>query len=185
MREKAKMAESESTFGPVLVGMRGSGKSSVAPLLAARLNMTAIDADHEFEARHGRKIAEVFAKEGEEHFRDLERSLLLDLLDLPQIVLATGGGAVLHPEFRGKLGGRFTIWLHAPLPLLAQRIDGSDRPSLTEDAGLRELEIVLEKRKTLYQHVATQTINADQPLPQIVDTIAARWHDWLNWRNER
>ena len=120
--------DARATLGPVLVGLRGCGKSSVAPLLASRLEMTAVDADAELEKQQGRTIAEIFAADGEPYFRSLEQKLLLELVERPQIVLATGGGAVLHPDFRGTLVGRFTVWLHAPLALLAQRIKGSSLP---------------------------------------------------------
>jgi hypothetical protein len=81
-------------FGPVLVGMRGSGKSSVAPLLAERLQMKAIDADAELELRAGRSIPTIFAEDGEPEFRRIERTLLLDdLLRRNDTVIATGGGA--------------------------------------------------------------------------------------------
>jgi shikimate kinase len=125
-------------FGPVLVGMRGSGKSSVAPLLAERLQMKAIDADAELELRAGRSIPTIFAEDGEPEFRRIERTLLLDdLLRRNDTVIATGGGAVLDSEVRERLRQRLTVWLHAPVDVLARRIGGSDRPSLTGKSDRR------------------------------------------------
>ena len=89
-------------LGPVLVGMRGSGKSSMAPLLAARLGMQSVDADAELERQQGRTIARIFAEDGELGFRRIERALLLDdLLQREQHGGGHGGGAVLDATVQG------------------------------------------------------------------------------------
>lgn len=160
-------------FGPVLVGMRGSGKSSVAPLLAQRLAMVVVDADAELERQSGRSIPLIFAQDGESGFRQLERTLLLgDLLQRKGTVVATGGGAVLDPEVRVQLRRRLTVWLHAPIPLLARRIGGSDRPSLTGKSISEELGQVFEQREALYRKAASVVIDtAEQDVAQIVERI--------------
>jgi shikimate kinase len=161
-------------FGPVLVGMRGSGKSSVAPLLAERLQMKAIDADAELELRAGRSIPTIFAEDGEPEFRRIERTLLLDdLLRRNDTVIATGGGAVLDSEVRERLRQRLTVWLHAPVDVLARRIGGSDRPSLTGKAIDDELAEVLAKREALYRDAARLVVEtSNKSVAQIVDDIA-------------
>jgi len=159
-------------WGVVLVGMRGCGKSSVAPLLARRLDLDYVDADRELSRRAGRSICEVFATDGEPAFRELEREVLLgDLLWREGIVLAAGGGAVLHAEVREVLKRRATVWLRASLSVMAARIRGSQRPSLTGDPIEVELEQVLQQRLVLYQEVATVTVNTDEQRPPEVAAL--------------
>lgn len=161
-------------YGPVLIGMRGSGKSSVAPLLAERLALRAVDADAEIERHAGRPIAQIFAQDGEPAFRRLERELLSnELLPRRGVVLATGGGAVLDPHVRALMRARFTVWLDAPVEILAERIGGSDRPSLTGLAIDEELALVLAQREPLYREAASLIVDTGQAsLDEVVAQIA-------------
>src|SRR5262249_48064027 len=86
-----------------LIGYRGSGKTTVARILAERLGWSWLDADTLLEARHGRTIRQIFAEEGEAGFRDKEERLLDELSQGRQHVIATGGGIVLRPVNRDKL----------------------------------------------------------------------------------
>lgn len=160
-------------LGPVLVGMRGSGKSSIAPLVAERLGMLAVDADAELERQSGRSIPRIFAEDGEPGFRRIERALLLDdLLLRDNTVVATGGGAVLDAGIRAVLAGRITVWLDAPVSCLAERIGGSDRPSLTGKPIGDELAEVLAKRESLYREVASVVVDTQSLDPrQVVEMI--------------
>ena len=81
----------------VLVGLMGAGKTSIGRRLAARLGMPFYDADAEIELAAGRTIPEIFARYGEESFRDGERRVIRRLLSDEPLVLATGGGAFMHP----------------------------------------------------------------------------------------
>ena len=170
-------------LGPILVGMRGSGKSSVAPLVAERLGMQAVDADAELERQTGRSIPQIFAEDGESGFRQIERGLLLDdLLQRQDTVVATGGGAVLDADIRAALGQRMTVWLDAPVNCLAERIGGSDRPSLTGKPIGEELAEILTKRETLYREVAsvvidTQTLDPQQVAQLICEHFAGQSKD--------
>ncbi len=162
------MSVRERTFGPVLVGLRGSGKSSLSGPLAAGLGLTAVDADDELCARVGCSIAELIAREGEVGFRGRERALLLDeLLPRRGIVLATGGGAVLHEVVRRELRGRVTLWLTAPVTTLARRIEGSTasaemRPRLADhSAVIDELEAMWRHRAPLYREVASVELSTE------------------------
>src|SRR6516225_5630423 len=86
-----------------LVGYRGTGKTTVARLLAARLGWEWVDADAVLEGRYGRSIRRIFADEGEAGFRDKEAAVLVDLCRGRRQVVATGGGVVLRPENRARL----------------------------------------------------------------------------------
>lgn len=164
-----------------LIGYRGSGKSSVAAPLAALYDFDWIDADDEIERVAGKSISEIFANEGEPHFRQLERTVMQDLLSRDRLVVAAGGGAILNPETREemRLAGP-VIWLNASLDALAQRISsdattGSRRPALTASSSqLEEIRTLLEQREPLYREASTLTIETDaKTIPEIVAEISA------------
>ena len=92
----------------VLIGLMGVGKSTVGKRLAARLGMAFVDSDHEIETAAGLTVAEIFQRYGEAHFRDGERRVIARLLDGGPAVIATGGGAFMHPETRALILERAT-----------------------------------------------------------------------------
>lgn len=139
-----------------LVGLMGAGKTTVGRLLAKHLDKTFLDSDHELEARTGVTIPVIFELEGEDGFRVREANLIRELAQRQDIVLATGGGAVLRPETRATLSERgIVIYLNASVEDLWVRTrHDRNRPLLqTADpkAKLREL---LEQRDPLYREVA-------------------------------
>ena len=132
-----------------LVGLMGSGKSSVGKRLAQALDLPFRDADDEVETAAGRSIPEIFEQLGEPAFRDGERRVIARLLEGPPIVLATGGGAFMNAETRELIKTRsVSVWLKADLPILAKRVARKEsRPRLTgkdpmvvltEQAAVRE-----------------------------------------------
>ncbi|MCC6522054.1 MAG: shikimate kinase [Polyangiaceae bacterium] len=134
-----------------LVGARGAGKTSAGARAAALLGVELRDTDAEIERASGRRIRAIFATEGEAAFRALEREIVLGVLLRPECIVATGGGAVLDPEVRARLARHpGTVWLSAPPALLAARIRGSDRPSLTGAPIDEELLHVAALRAPLY-----------------------------------
>lgn len=164
-----------TAWGPVLIGMRGSGKSTVAPLLAARLELAWVDSDRELEERHGAPVAELLAM-GEKRFRAREATLLAELLQRPGTVVATGGGAVLHGPVRTRCRARFTAWLDAPPSVLLQRISGGGRPPLTRLSPLEEVEHLLAEREPWYREASTLRVDVSHEPPQAVaERIAAAW----------
>ena len=107
----------------VLVGMMGSGKSSVGRRLAARLHLPFYDADDEIEKAAKMSIAEIFERYGEPYFRDGERRVIARLLDQPRCVVATGGGAFAQPDTQAMILDRgIAVWLDVPVPVLVDRV---------------------------------------------------------------
>ena len=172
------MTGNQPGFGPVLIGMRGSGKSTVGPIVAGGLGFVFLDADDELARRAGMEIPRIFEARGEEGFRALELALLEEVLEPPGRVVATGGGAVLHPAVRSILRRRFTAWLSAPLDELARRVAGSGRPSLTGPPPERELPELWERRHSLYRECAHQIVDTgalppDEAARRVIDGYRA------------
>jgi shikimate kinase len=156
-----------------LIGYRGSGKSSVARLLAERLGWSWLDADEVVETRHGRSIGAIFAAEGEAGFREKEAAILAELCRLDRHVIATGGGVVLRPENRERLraAGK-VIWLTAGPRALWARLQkdantAERRPVLTQ-GGLTEIEELLKIRAPLYASCAGLTVDTTVGSPEEV-----------------
>ncbi|MGE3313551.1 MAG: shikimate kinase [Planctomycetaceae bacterium] len=164
-----------------LIGYRGSGKSSVAPRLAARFGFRAVDADDVIEARAKMTIREIFAKQGEPEFRRLERETLVELLAQTDLVLSAGGGAILNAETRADMRAAGpVVWLQAPVDVLAARIGGDPstsarRPNLSTSGGQSEIEQLLTIREPLYREAATLTVDTTGlEIDRVVDLIADR-----------
>ncbi len=161
-----------------LIGYRGTGKTTIAQILAKRLGFDWIDADVEVEERAGKSIAEIFAASGEEAFRDLEAEVVADLCQRERTVLALGGGAILREENRKCLAQcQPIVWLQASAETIAQRL-GTDpmtagrRPNLTNRGGLHEIEQMLATRDPIYRACATLEVDTEGKAPaQIVDEI--------------
>jgi shikimate kinase len=161
-----------------LIGYRGTGKSTVAQLLADKLGIEAIDADHELERRAGKTIRRMFAEDGEPRFRDLESTLLAEFGRRDDVVVATGGGVVLRPENRAILRTGRVVWLTASAAVLWDRMcrDASTqerRPDLAQ-GGLAEVEAMLRVREPLYRECAELTVDAEQKPEAIVEAIRGR-----------
>ncbi|HTN76066.1 MAG TPA: shikimate kinase [Pirellulaceae bacterium] len=164
-----------------LIGFRGTGKTTVARILAERLAWSWIDADVELERRAGRTIKQIFATGGEQAFRDLEATLVNELAARTSTVLAFGGGVVLREENRAALkAGCVTAWLTASATTLLARIEADPttserRPNLTASGGLAEIEHLLTVREPLYRDCADCSVATDDRSPEsIADEILAR-----------
>jgi shikimate kinase len=154
-----------------LIGYRGTGKTTVAELLALRLNWPWLDADAEIECRAGKTIAEIFRQDGELAFRDCESSVLADLCASTRQVLALGGGIIVRGQNRDliRASGK-TIWLSAEPETLWRRIAADHstaqrRPNLTADGGLDEIRRILAERLPLYRQSADWVVDTEGKSP--------------------
>jgi 3-dehydroquinate synthase len=153
-----------------LVGLMGAGKTTVGRALAKRLNKRFIDSDHEIEERTGATIPLIFEIEGEASFRQREAEVIRDLTAQQDIVLATGGGAVLNAESRAYLKSRGTvIYLRASVNSIVQRTShDKNRPLLQTGDPRKTIEELSRIREPLYNEVAHIVIDTGRPNVQFL-----------------
>ena len=145
-----------------LIGMMGSGKSSVGKLLANKLQFSNIDIDKEIEKDEKLSIKEIFEKKGENYFREIESKYLLRKRKLA--VVSCGGGIILNKKNREYLKtSGYTIYLKSSIPTLEKRLlNENGRPLLSNDNLKETLINIYSKRKTLYTSAANTTIITDR-----------------------
>jgi 3-dehydroquinate synthase len=157
-----------------LVGLMGAGKTTVGRALAKKLHKRFIDSDHEIEARTGASIPLIFEIEGEASFRQREAEVIRDLTAQSDIVLATGGGAILRPENRECLKSRGTvIYLRASVQSILQRTSHDKNRPLLQTADPRQrIEQLAREREPYYLEVAHLIVETGRPNVQsLVQTI--------------
>lgn len=157
-----------------LIGMMGVGKTTIGKLLARELSYRFFDTDTLLERVTNQTIPEIFAKDGEEGFRDLESKVLGELAAYARSVIATGGGIVLRQMNWSYLQEGLIIWLDAPVDILSQRLrDDNTRPLLQTAEDLNaKLTNLLEQRKSLYAQADLHiTIANGQTTEEIVADI--------------
>ena len=161
----------------VLIGYRGAGKSAVGRRLAARLGRTLLSTDAEIVRRAHRTIPEIVAQDGWEYFRDLESNICRELAARNQLVIDTGGGAILRMQNVEALKNNgILFWLTASVETIVKRIGGdTQRPSLTgAKSFVDEIQDLLRERTPKYQAAADHVITTDdRSLDQLVETILA------------
>lgn len=163
-----------------MVGLMGAGKTTIGRLLAKHLRKTFIDSDHELESRTGASIPLIFELEGEDGFRDREETLLDELTQLSNIVLATGGGAVLRENNRLRLRQRgLVVYLQADVNELLQRTRyDKNRPLLRTPDPKAKLETLSLERDPLYREVADVIFDSThQSLPTLVRMLEQQLHE--------
>ena len=179
--------------GLVLIGYRGTGKSTVGRIIAERTLCPFVDVDTEIERRAGRSIRSIFETDGESGFRRVEAATLGDLTTSPGLrggALATGGGAILAETNRLALREfGLVVWLTADPETLTRRLAGTrhslaDRPALTSAGTLDEVATVLEARTPLYQATADVAIlSAGRAVHEVVDSVLEAWREAIERRN--
>lgn len=158
----------------VLVGLMGAGKTAVGRRLAARLDVGFADADEAIVEAAGMGIPDIFEVYGEPAFRDLERRVVVRLLDEATGILALGGGAFVDPETRAAVAARgVSIWLKAELETLVARTGRKRgvRPLLLQGEPREILAGLMERRYPIYALADLTVLTGDQPLDDIVEEI--------------
>lgn len=158
LRYNAAMGKKDSIF---LVGLMGAGKTTVGRLLAKQMGKTFIDADHEIEARTGVKIPVIFEIEGEAGFRRREEAVIEELTARPEIVLGTGGGAVMSAANRELLKKRgIVVYLRGtPEQLYERTRHDRNRPLLQTGDPLAKLRELYAQRDPLYREIADLVVD--------------------------
>jgi shikimate kinase len=144
-----------------LIGHRGVGKSTVAPLAASLMNRRFLDLDVEIERNSGASIQSIFAQQGESAFREFEAVALADAASERGLIVATGGGAVLREDNRKRLRDGFCIWMRATRRTIVERLKTGGRPPLTNMTLEDETAALLAVREPLYQSLAQLVIDVD------------------------
>jgi shikimate kinase len=162
----------------VLIGYRGTGKSTVGKIVAARLGRPFVSTDAEIVTRAGQTIPQVVSQHGWDYFRDLESLVCQELAGQNGLVIDTGGGAILRSKNVEALKATgILFWLTASVPTIAARIGGdTQRPSLTgAKSFIEEIDEVLRERTPKYQAAAHHVIATDtRSVAEIVEDILAR-----------
>lgn len=159
----------------VLIGYRGTGKSTVGKLLAMRLGRQFVSTDEEIIKRAKRTIPEIVAQEGWEYFRDLESEVCREFAGRDRLVIDTGGGAILRTQNVEALKKSGTLfWLTASVETITKRIGrDNQRPSLTGSKSfVDEIQDVLRERTPKYQAASDHVITTDdRSIKQLVEII--------------
>ena len=157
----------------ILVGLMGAGKTSVGKVLARLLDKVFFDSDHEIERATGVRVAVIFEFEGEAGFRAREHKMIVELVGRENVLLATGGGAVLSAENRALIKTNGTvIYLHAPVKSLLRRTQRDrSRPLLQVPDPAAKLNELYAQRDPLYREVAHLVVDTGN---QSVRTLAGQ-----------
>ena len=171
----------------VLIGLMGSGKSSVGKRLAAALDLSFKDADTEIEVAANMTVSEIFEAHGEEAFRSGEQRVIARLLSEGPQVLATGGGAWINEITRQEVDSHgVSIWLDADLDVLLERVGRrSNRPLLQRGDPRKIMQNLLNERNPFYQQSDIRIISRDVPHETVVEEIAQAVLSHLRAANQK
>ena len=153
----------------VLIGLPGSGKSTIGRRLAKAMGVAMLDTDAAIEEKTGRTIADIFANDGEDEFRRIEEEVVRDALNTHNGVLSLGGGAVTTPGVRDALSGQTVIFLEISAAEGVRRTSGNTvRPLLAGPDHAEKYRTLMNQRVPLYRRVATIRINTNRRNPGAV-----------------
>jgi shikimate kinase len=160
-----------------LVGMPGSGKSTVGPELAARLGVPFVELDAEIQRAAGRTVVEIFREDGEARFRELEAAALSEAATRDPSVVSCGGGVVLEPANRVTLRATGeVVFLSVPVEVLASRVRPAAERPLIRAAG--DLERLFAEREPLYREFAAHVVDASGPPVEVAEAIEGELTRW-------
>jgi shikimate kinase len=160
----------------ILVGLPGSGKSTVAPLVAGALDLPFVDVDAVIVRRMGMPVARIFGEFGEARFRELEREAMADQLDGPISVLAPGGGWAVQPgNLEAATARALVVYLEvAPATALGRALEGAERPLLAGGEGLARMTTLLREREAHYRRADVIVENHGDD-PAVAATKIVEW----------
>lgn len=171
----------------VLVGMMGAGKTTVGKRLATRLNRKFIDSDAEIEIAAGMSIEDMFALHGEGEFRAGEAKVIARLLNTPDIVLGTGGGAFMAEQTRDLIKAQgVSVWLKAEFDILFDRVSRrANRPLLKTANPRQTLRDLIDARYPVYAKADVTILSRDVPHDVIAAEIVTQVHAHLKAKQEK
>ena len=152
-----------------VIGMPGSGKSTIGRALSDYLKFEFYDTDEQIEIESQSKIKDLFKEKGEEHFRKLERSILKKLILKKKIVVSTGGGIIL--KNKDLLNQTFNIYLKCDLETLIKRTSRNKNRPLLKNNVEKNIKILFNDRKEIYNETSDLTINATSNTQKTIKTI--------------
>ena len=153
----------------VLIGLPGSGKSTIGRRLAKAMGLTMLDTDAAIEEKTGRTIAEIFANDGEQEFRRIEEEVIRDALANHDGILSLGGGAVTTPGVREALAGQAVVFLEITAAEGIRRTgSNTSRPLLAGPDHAEKYRKLVNDRVPLYRRVATIRVNTNRRNPGAV-----------------
>ncbi|MBB3604265.1 shikimate kinase [Mycolicibacterium sp. BK556] len=153
----------------VLIGLPGSGKSTIGRRLAKAMGVSMLDTDAAIEEKTGRTIADIFTADGEEEFRRIEEEVIREALKTHNGVLSLGGGAVTTPGVRKALSGQTVVFLEISAAEGVRRTSGNTvRPLLAGPDHAEKYRTLMNQRVPLYRRVATIRINTNRRNPGAV-----------------
>lgn len=162
-----------ATQNIVLIGFMGTGKTTVGKQLASTLSMKFLDMDNVIVERTGKSIPDIFAQDGEQHFRALERNLAHELSKQSGLIIATGGGIVLNPANISDLSrtGLVVCLSATPAKILERVATDTNRPLLASGDKMEKIEELLYKRKPLYDSISNQIDTTNLSVEEITENI--------------
>ena len=164
-----------------LVGLMGVGKSSIGRRLAVALDLPFRDADNEVETAAGQSISDIFESMGEAAFRDGERRVIARLVDAGRGVIATGGGAFVHPETRAMILAKgIAVWLDSDLDSLIERVGRNSNRPLLRGGDPREILAALKAaRESAYAEAPIHVTSGQGPHHRAVHKVLKGLDEWL------
>ena len=159
----------------VLVGFMGTGKTRIGQDVAKRLGLRFVDMDDCIVERAGKPIPEIFADDGEPHFRSIERQVVIDLAGETGHVIATGGGVVLNPDnIRDFNEQGLVICLSATPEVILERVQhDTNRPLLNADDKMAKIRGILDTRQPLYDAIPNKIDTSEMTVDDVVDRVVA------------
>jgi len=146
----------------VLIGMMGSGKSSIGKLLSKQLNLDFIDIDNKIEKSENCTISDIFIKKGENYFREIEKKISINCLELENKIISLGGGGFINESIRKQcFKNCSTIWLNWKNETLMRRINNSKKRPLAMKLNSFEIKKLILKRSKIY-NLSDYKINCDK-----------------------